>query len=169
MFRNYLCMLFTACLIFAMMGCSNGNTDPMGVIPSDYNLNSSQSSQVEGSSRVLWGMWQCSIDPASGKIDIVPLRTANFTANVTQLLEGQPGNLLIEDMDFTEFFTEGRLDCTITLKHPFTGLDMYHGFDVWGVFMHNGSTSLGYDGLVYSDGSADDEAMLLNPDHRYLR
>jgi hypothetical protein len=85
---------------------------------------------------------------------------------VNSLLESKPGNLLIEDLDLTNYMTEGRLDCTVTLKHPFPGLDMYDGFDVWGVFIHNGASHLIYDNLTYSGGpsAGNDEAVLLNPD-----
>jgi hypothetical protein len=71
---------------------------------------------------------------------------------------------LIKDMDVSEFMSQGILRCTVTLKHPFPGLGQYNGFDVMGVFMHNGSATLGYDNLTYSDGSGSDEALLLNPD-----
>ncbi|MFH1676730.1 MAG: hypothetical protein ABIC40_06860, partial [bacterium] len=115
---------------------------------------------------VLWGMWHCYMEPGSDRIKAIPLRGAMFTANVNHLLEAKPGNLLIGDMDFTDFFTEGRLDCTVTLKHPFPGLDMYNGFDVWGVFMHNGNGTMDYDGLTYAadPDTGENVAVLLNPD-----
>ncbi len=149
-----------------LLGCGGNGSDPIGGIP-DTMIATSDSGSASGSAnRTLWGLWQCSMEPGSGQIDIVPLRTATFTANVNSLLESKPGNLLIDDMDVSEFFTEGRLDCTITLKHPFTGLDMYHGFDVWGVFMHNENGSLDYDGLTYGadPDTGDNVAVLLNPD-----
>ncbi len=157
--RNALIALALFVLGGLCTGCS-GAGNPI-VAGQDVSL---QTSGTVDSNRVLWGMWQCSVDPASGRIEVVPLRGAMFTANVNNLLEGKPGNLLIQNMDTTNFFTEGRLDCTVMLKHPFPGLDMYNGFDVWGVFMHNGSATLKYDDLVYSDGSGPDEGMLLNPD-----
>jgi hypothetical protein len=60
--------------------------------------------------------------------------------------------------------TQGILNCTVTLKHPLPGLDMYHGFDVRGVFMHNGSLSLDYASLTYGDPDSDTDAVLLNAD-----
>ena len=65
----------------------------------------------------------------TGQMDISPLRTADFTANINNLLESKPGNLTIGDIDASNFLTQGRLDCTVTLKHPFPGLDQYDGFD----------------------------------------
>ncbi len=150
-------VIFT--LVF-LLGCSGG-PDPVCVDPG-----LSGADRADISSRSLWGLWHCRMDPGSGQIEVAPMRSAMFTANVNNLLEANPGNLLIEDMDATDFFTEGRLDCTITLKHPFTGLDMYHGFDVWGVFMHNANISLNYDLLAYSadPDAGENVAVLHNPD-----
>jgi hypothetical protein len=154
---------FTLSLALAvcLIGCGAGS-DPTGAMSGA----SPQSSLSSSSGRVVWGVWQCYMEPGGGRIEAVPLRGPMFTANVNNLLEAKPGNLLIQDLDFTDFATEGRIDCTITLKHPLPGVDMYHGFDVWGVFMHNGATSLGYDGLTYSGGpgAGENEAVLLNPD-----
>jgi hypothetical protein len=106
------------------------------------------------------------MNPKTDRIEAVPLRTAEFTANVTNLLESKPGNLQIGDLDLTDYFTTGRIDCTVTLRHPFPGLGKYSGFDVWGVFMHNGASALDYDGLTYSCGPDPypNEATLLNAD-----
>jgi hypothetical protein len=100
-------------------------------------------------------------------VEVIPLRSAEFTANVTRLLENQkPSGFSVGDLDFSNYLTEGRLDCMITISHPFSGMGQYHGFDVWGVFLCNGQSSLIYDDLTYPDGpdKGDDEAVLLNPD-----
>jgi len=147
-------------LALVLIGCSSGSN-----VATAPDLDASRH-QVAGdnSNRVLWGLWDISLDPVNGTAEVTPLRTANFTANVNNLLEGQPGNLILDDMNVDDFFTEGRLDVTIELRHPLPGYDMYNGFDVWGVFMHNGSAMLDYDNLVYGDGTGDMEATLLNPD-----
>ncbi|MFH1677115.1 MAG: hypothetical protein ABIC40_08830 [bacterium] len=152
-----LSVLITAMFI---LGCSGGS-DP--VQPSDSQDLTGQSSE-QSSGKALWGLWHCYAEPGSSNIEIVPLRTATFTANVNKILEGKPGNLQIKDMDVSDLFTHGWLNCTVELHHPFPGLGMYNGFDVWGVFMHNGTASLQYDGLTYADGTVGDEALLLNPD-----
>ncbi len=148
-----------AALIF-ILGC-NGGTNPVGV---DSSL--SNTSQMVGSSRTLWGLWQCYMDPDSGRFETVLLRTAAFTSNVNNLLSLTPGNFQVSDLDASNFQTEGRLDCTVTVKHPFPGLDKFNGFDVWGVFLHNGESALGYDGLTYGGGpdAGENEAVLLNAD-----
>jgi hypothetical protein len=157
-------------LIAIASGCTASNSplgsNPVGPDPAMENSLNAASQQSTGAhlNRTLWGLWQVTMAPGTETLEITPLRTAMFTANVNNLLEGKSGNLLITDMDVTKFSTEGRLDCTIGLKHPLPGLQSYSGFDVWGVFLHNGSTPIGYDNLVYSDGTGSDEAALLNPD-----
>ncbi|MFH1676308.1 MAG: right-handed parallel beta-helix repeat-containing protein [bacterium] len=149
--------------LIIIAGCHGGlgPTVPEGV----KNLTDRSGTETL-SNRAVWGFWDCTIDPLTGAVDIIPLRQAALTVNVTKHLEGKPGNLLISDMDTTGLFADGSLNCTVTLKHPFPGVDMYNGFDVWGVFMHNGETEVGYDGLTYSGGpdAGEDEAVLQNPD-----
>ncbi len=160
--RQTLSVLVIAILLLAVTSCAgSGNA----VTPPPYG-DTTQSSVTNGSSHVLWGMWHCYMEQGSGQIQTIPMRGVCFTANVNNLLEANSSNLLIEDMDVTNFFTEGRLDCTIKLRHPLPGLDMYNGFDVWGVFMHNGNGLLDYDGLTYpADPNSDENvAVLLNPD-----
>ena len=146
-------------LMVLVIGCSGGDPVAVSSVPGV----TAQDAPVI-TNRALWGFWNVTIDVNDGSVETVPLRTAEFTANVNNLLDANPGNLLIEDLDLTDYFSEGRIDCTVRLRHPFPGLDMYNGFDVWGVFMHNGSTPVGYDDLYYSDGSGTNEAVLLNPD-----
>jgi hypothetical protein len=154
---------FLLVFVSIALGCSGGADNP--IAPNAGGLSPRTSAaQPDSGNRYLWGLWDIAIDPNTGSAEILPVRGACFTANVNSLLEGAPGNMIIEDMDLSDFVAEGRLDCTVTLKHPFSGLDQFDGFDVWGVFLHNGSTPLGYDGLEYSDGSGSNEAVLLNPD-----
>jgi len=149
-------------LAIIIIGCSGSSNDPLGAIPD--NNTQEISAPTSHSSRTLWGFWECSLDPGSDAFEIVQLRTAEFTANVNNLLDSKPGNLIIEDIEDSMLFTDGSLSCTVKLRHPFPGLDMYNGFDVLGVFMHNGSAMLDYDDLTYADGESDDEAVLLNSD-----
>jgi hypothetical protein len=161
MFNRLLNGYIFAFALMLLIGCG-GTTGPGDPSP----VASAQAIEQPTGGRQLWGLWQCYIDTQTGRIDVLQLRSASFTANVNNLLEAKPNNLLITDIDLTDYFTDGRLNCTVTLKHPFPGLYEYDGFDVWGVFLHNGASALHYDGLTYSGGPAagEDEAELLNAD-----
>ena len=150
-----------AIVIFA--GC-HGGSNP--TVPIELKNPAVGAKSSGNSNTSIWGIWDCTVDPYTGAVDIVPLRQAELTVNVTKNIEAKPGNLLISEMDTSNLFADGSLNCTVTLKHPFPGVDMYNGFDVWGVFMHNGETNFGYNGLTYGGGpdAGSEEAVLTNPD-----
>jgi len=143
------------------LGCMGGEVP---VVPDGSPSRLSDYGNEPG--RMLWGLWRCTMAPGSGRIDVVEARTCDLTMNVNVLLNAKPGSLQIGDIDTTHFLSEGRLDCTVTLTHPLGGQDRFSGFDVWGVFLHNGASALNYQGLTYSGGSSagSNEAMLLNAD-----
>jgi len=158
--KNFLVIIAALTIFSLTIGCG-GQSGPVNVSSDQPVI---QKSAADTSNRTVWGFWDCFIDTATGSVQVKPLRGANFTVNTNNLLEASPGNLLIGDIELTDYFTLGRIDCTVTLRHPFIGLDNYHGFDVWGVFMHNGSKSLAYDGLLVPDYDSDTDGLLLNPD-----
>ncbi len=149
-----------------ILGCGNSGSDPIAGNTDNNFTQTYSKTDVNYTPRVLWGLWHCFMEPGSDRIEIVPLRTANFTANMNNLLSLTEDNFQISDLDVTNLQTEGRLDCTVTIKHPFLGHDQFHGFDVRGVFLHNGASTLTYDGLTYSGGpdAGGNEATLLNAD-----
>ena len=157
--RTYVILISLVMLV--IIGCSGGSGNPTE--PQNNGLSKNVSSDTN---RCLWGIWEVSINTTSGHAEISSLRTAAMTANVNSLLEGNPGNLRISDIDLDDFMLDGSLNCTISLKHPLPGQGIYNGFDVWGVFMHNGQEALEYDHLNYptSDPRNGDEAVLLNAD-----
>jgi hypothetical protein len=121
------------------------------------------SNAADADSRSLWGLYEVTIDTSDGTVEAVPLRTALIRANVNNLMEkSSTGNLLFQNLDLTEFPYNGRVWLDVGLKHPFPGMDQFTGFDVYGVFMHDGSGSLTYDGLGYPVEGSD--AVLLNAD-----
>lgn len=144
-----------------LLGCAGGGNSP--VTPGTQAQIGPSSPESDPGTRQLWGLWDCYMEPGGDTIEVVPLRSATFTANVNSLLEGSPGNLNILDLDLSQLIPDGLVSCTVQLKHPLPGLDQFHGFDVWGVFMHDGQSTLDYDGLTYSE-SPDEGAVLLNAD-----
>jgi len=155
---------FVVVLLGLVFGCSSGDHDP--IRPEGENAVAPDKLVQSGSDHMLWGLYDCYVDTSNGQVSWETSRTAAFTANLNNILAGFSGSFSIGDLDLTDYMTEGRLDCTVTLKHPFPGLDKYHGFDVWGIFLHEGASTLEYQGLSYSGGpdSMGDEAVLLNAD-----
>ncbi len=125
----------------------------------------SPSHSTAGTNNLLWGIFRVSIDPATGDVEILPLRTPQFTCNVTNFLQppASPVQLLGIVLDPGECDLEaGYVECDVTLKHPFPWQREYRGFDVRGIVMGDGSLSLEYDpSVVYASS---DDLSLLNAD-----
>jgi hypothetical protein len=129
-------------------------------------LSSSDALSVSPESKLLWGYWDVAIDPGAGTCETVPLRGIEFTCNVTMFLQppmGTTANLKIKITDLNDFYTEGLIDVEVTLVHPFPGLNQFTGFDVMGVFVHDGDEMGNYDSDVFY-GRGDEVARLLNAD-----
>ncbi len=155
--------------VFIMTGCSGNNDSPVLPDPgSESNPESIQTAVVEGTSpRTLdWGLWGISIDPDTWDVEITPLRAASFTANVTQYLQppaGSLSNLTVIVTDDSQFLSQGIVEVDVRITHPFPSSPEYTGFDVMGVFMHNGShaSTVGYNNRW---PLAPNDAILLNHD-----
>lgn len=157
------CVVFA--LLLGMISCSQGAS---GLLSPELEAPSPGASAADqsGGARHLWGYWQVGIDPRTGSVDVLPIRGIEFTANVTVFLQppmGKTSNLRIKIIDASHFMDEGLIDVEVTLIHPFPGLDMYTGFDVMGVFVHDGDTVGKYDGDVFY-ARTDEVGLLLNAD-----
>jgi hypothetical protein len=155
---------FTAACVMLMAitmlvgACSGGNTDPTTPPQTPQTIISSQGHQ-------LWGLYDISIDPSSGDIDIVPLRTADFSANVVRFL--QPPIAPIELMSMVlnapeSKLLEGLVVMDITLRHPFPGVTQFRGFDVWGITLLDGGETGQHDPTAKFPSA--DGSRMLNPD-----
>ncbi len=123
--------------------------------------------QPDHASITLWGLWHVSIDRETGEATIIPLREAQFMANVTMFLQPPAGSLSffkVENVEIDFITTPGYIgvECDVGLTHPFPGLDQYTGFDVRGVFMHNGELTSAEDSDLTYAGEA--SARLMNAD-----
>jgi hypothetical protein len=116
------------------------------------------------SSHNLWGYWSVRIDPETMTADIVPLRSAEFTCNVTRFMQKpvSPVNMVSIGMLPGSIPADGYFEVRVTLKHPFPGLNQYRGFDVRGIFMSDGSYATGHDSTATYAGPSD--SILLNAD-----
>jgi hypothetical protein len=111
----------------------------------------------------LWGFYDVSIDIPSKTVTAALNRQAMFTANVVNFLNGKVTNLgfHINGTPMGPDYVDVDIDVSIT--HPFPGLPQYNGYDVRGVFMGDGSASMGYNPeLIYPVIGAD-QLMLADP------
>jgi hypothetical protein len=79
-----------------------------------------------------FGLWQISIDPATGTGDIVQLRSADKIINVLGFMEPPP--LTLMDLDWPNLvIADPVIEVGVILTHPIAGDDVFTGFDVRGV------------------------------------
>ncbi|MFH1676618.1 MAG: hypothetical protein ABIC40_06290 [bacterium] len=156
---NRLVIAITLALIL-FAGCSQQAGSPMSpAMTPDGN-------RVAESNRVLWGMWQVTIDKTTSEVDIVPVRGALFNVNVQRFLSppAVPVNMMtIKILPETDL-SQGLVVCEVSLRHPFLGLNEYKGFDVRGIFMADGATSSDHDSAICFGSAEANEAHMLNAD-----
>ncbi len=134
MFRLHVILTILLAVTLAL-SCSH--TAPL-TVPDITDPQSVPISTHTGSNTHLWGIWDVSIDPSTGEIDIVPLRGMSFTANITKFIDATPGLLGIGMNSVDSQPTYLDLDFDVSITHPFPGLTQYIGFDVLGVFLGDG-------------------------------
>jgi len=143
-----------------MLGCSNS----AGIAPGIKPVDESRHMSSESFGRILWGLWDVAIDPESATADVAPIRSGQFTANVTQFLQPpiNPIDMLIITIEPGTQFSKGYIIADATVRHPFQGKNFYNGFDVRGILLTNGSHQGYHDPSVITTG--DGETQLLNAD-----
>jgi hypothetical protein len=149
-----LSVVITLCVISAM-SCSGGKFNP---VTSENDLTGNAVANPEQTH--LWGYYDVYIDIPTQTATAVPNRGAMFAANVVQFVNSPASNLsfLINGTPTGTGYVD--VDINVSIKHPFTGLTIYNGYDVRGIFIGNGSTAMKYDtGLKYAahKGTADQE------------
>jgi len=148
-------------IMLVLLGCS-GSGDGSIVAP---GIDSTpQIAQSYNSTRVLWGMWNVTIDASDMTAQAIPMRNADFTANVTQFMQppSSPVHMVSFKVDSASDPATGYFVVDVTLRHPFPGVNQYNGFDVRGILYSDASLNLGYDPTAGYAGDGD--TMLLNPD-----
>jgi len=149
--RYTLLTLIMAVLLAA--GCS-GNGLNQTVTP-DLTVDQPRAA----SSHQLWGLWQFVGDPEASTLEVIPLRSGEFHANVVPFLEPPAGmRLQVSNLVFNGTIC----DVDVTLVHPFPGLSQYTGFDVAGILISSGTWVGFHDSGLRLCG--EDDTRLLNPD-----
>ncbi len=148
--RFPIAIFILGCFIF-IIGCSSGIDEPIAAV--------GEAPRISQGTHGLLGLWQFTADPASGSLDVVPLRAGQAHMNVLPFLEPPLlVNLTLESVQFID----NRAEVDIGLRHPFNGLDEFTGFDVCGILITSGSVT------GYSDPhlvmAGENDTRLLNPD-----
>jgi len=158
MSRLHFLLPMLLCAVLVGFGCAG---DP---VSTDLATERDAVTNTEG--RALWGFWEVSIDRASGEIDIIPVRDAMFNANVQQFLS--PPFVPVHQMQIqilpSSDLGTGYVECSVSLTHPFLGLNQYKGFDVRGIFMADGTRTSLHDPVIMYGCEESGEAYMLNPD-----
>ncbi len=166
---------FTLIVLIAIaVGCSSGDAD-LPTIPGEIPTVPGESPTIPGEipampggdraaitsseSHRLWGLWQFTADLEEEALEVVPLRSGHFHANVVPFLEPPTG----VDLKISNVVFDGTI-CTVdvTLVHPFPGMTQFMGFDVCGILVGSGSMIGFEDPDIIMAGSGD--TRLLNAD-----
>lgn len=157
--------IWGAIFLFAA-GCSSQSPVANELSPINQ-LTSRQDSSAVSHMPALWGYWQVSINPLSKEVEIIPLRSAELSVNVTTFLQppaGKLSNLGIILTDVSKWMSEGKLTVDVRLTHPFPGLHQYTGHDVRGIFIAPGEIQSNFDSAVIYTSLLGDQPRLLNAD-----
>jgi len=160
-------MLIVTMLVLASVavGCSSGGVSPVTPTATpEITANSVDTGQQSQSH--LWGYWDVYIDIQTQTVEAVPNHHAEFAANVVSFLNSKGG--LGFDINNTLTDPGGAyvdVDIDVSLTHPLSGLPMYDGYDVRGIFVAEGSQSLMYDTDLDVSNLDDDQYMLDDPEN----
>lgn len=154
-------------VFFLLLFCAFFNSCGGGgstVSPSMEDVTSQTSDSSENYVRLLWGIWEISLDPSTNSTLAVPVRGAAFNANVTKFLQppSAPINLLSVSINPGTSWPTGHADLNISIRHPFPGIPSFRGFDVRGILMGDGTWHTSFDASAIMSGP--DEIKLENCD-----
>jgi len=140
----FMALIFVGSII--AIGCAG--SDPVtGDLGTELTQRSVNTTQTQ-----LWGIWDVTIDPETGAVDVSQSRHAEMAVNVSMFLGTQYISFSIGNMETYPDHMDIAVD--VSLRHPFPGYEKYNGFDVRGVVMGDGSL---WD-------SWDPDANLMHPD-----
>ncbi len=150
-------MVLLAALLTATLtavGCSSGGGN-LTAPAANPDLTGSVS-HVGQAQAHLWGYYDVYIDIENQSAEAVLNRMCMFTANVTTFVNNPVSNLSFKIYGTPVTADYVDVDIDVTIKHPFPGLTQYNGYDVKGVFMGPGSSTMKYSNkLKYAEYGTD--------------
>jgi len=155
-------------LVFLYLACSLSTPDAVASPSGRADAGSGSlaaygSSRAETSPRVIWGIYEITLDPETLTADVVPSRLAMGHFNVRRFLEEAPCSHCLV-LTKIKMLGPREFEVDAQLRHPFVGHNYYTGFDVRGTVMFDGSFSFPGSGLSFPDPEDPDSGALLNPD-----
>ena len=147
------------------MGCSSGKIPTSPEIEFDMTSDAA-ASEISQSKTYLLGYYDCMLDIENESIEIVPNRTVDFTLNIVPFLNkmaipqyGITFDSIVLHNDDPLFLG---VDVVFSVYHPFPGYDQYQGYDLMGVVIGDGSSTLSYENLRVAERGTD--LYMTNPD-----
>ena len=117
--------------------------------------------------RWVWGNWMMYVPEDHSRIEITPVRGADYHYNVKMLLENGPCDNCIWASKFVNH-GDGTISVDISIRHPYPGNDYYTGFDVRGIFHTTANYDVKYPqdefGCARIPSLSTGDPELLNPD-----
>ena len=164
--KSIYALFAVVCALLLIIGCSGGG-NPVAPSSSDSSALTGQSApEMQPANSSLLGYYDIYYDIQANKFEVVADRTAAYTLNIVPFLNLMNiphygitfGSILVHDDDPTFL----GVDVEFNIYHPFPGIDQYNAYDLRGVVIGNGATTLEYDGIRASRHGTD--LWMKNPD-----
>ncbi len=152
-------LVFAIAFVILLLGCS-GNDNPATPAMSAEK----ETVAAAQNHNHLWGYFGVTIDPDTLEASVLPLRTAEFTANIVTFMQppSNPVMMSVVIIGSESDLPNGYAVCDVTLMHPFPELPMYRGFDVRGILLGDSTYVLQTDTTASFGG--EDDVVLENAD-----
>ncbi len=157
---NLIAVIAVAALV--AIGCADGGGgNPL--TPSSNHELKSESSHTGPTHTQLWGYYDVYLDIENRTVEIIPNRRVMYAVNVVRFINEPPTNLGFQIHDIVQGSNYVDIDIDITITHPFPGMPQFNGYDVRGVFIGDGSSTLDYNNSLAYPVFGTDQYMLDDP------
>lgn len=131
-------LLAVTLAILLVAGCAASRDNPF-CPPNSQEIITSEACTSQN--RILWGTWRGIIDPEEMSVEFIPFRTADFTLNLTKLLQPPKSQThkIFAAIGPGSDPPSGKFVVDITIQHPYPGMNALTCFDVRGIIMGNGT------------------------------
>ena len=150
--------LLAAIALYAFAGCASSSGGLSPLAPQLKDTSARQAGMGE-TSTYLWGFYDVYLDFENQTATAVPNRDVEFASNIVKFLNTSASNLSIKFNGTVPTPDYIDVDMDVTIKHPFSGKPAYNGYDVRGIFLGNGSKTLGYDSPNLKVADSGDQIM----------